>query len=147
VFRKRRALANKTQTDIVTIQRIDLFFECIDEQVHDQADLLARTPPVFAAESKQGERLDTLVNARLDHPAHRLDALAVTNGARQHARTCPAAVTIHDDGDMAWTAVGLVLLGFQFIPALFRIRLGCCGYIAIRSASFSSITLSTSATR
>src|SRR5690606_39188510 len=70
------------------------------EQTHQRADLIAGPTPVLAAEGEQRQRTDSATHALADRHAHRLDALAMTGLARHAARTGPAAVAVHDDGDV-----------------------------------------------
>src|SRR3546814_16103546 len=54
----------------------------------------------FRSEGIERQRLDAEVARRADDRAHRLDPRLVPGNARQKALLGPAAVAVHDDGDM-----------------------------------------------
>src|SRR5690606_1190022 len=93
-------VADEAQPHAVLVQLVHLAVEGLDEQPHQRPHLLAGPPPVLAAEREQRQRADAPAHALADRHAHRLDALAVAGLARQSARAGPAAVAVHDDGDV-----------------------------------------------
>src|SRR6185312_233120 len=57
--------------------------------------------PVFRREGVERQDLDAIVDRRLHRPADRLGAGLVPGDARQAAFGRPAAVAVHDDGDVS----------------------------------------------
>src|SRR5690606_20537511 len=70
-------------------------------QPHQVRDLLGGTPPGLGREAEYGQAADAQRRRGLHRALQRLDALAVTHGARQAAGLRPAAIAVHDQGDMA----------------------------------------------
>ena len=62
-------------------------------------DLVGRARPVLGREGVHGERVDPEIDRRLDGPAERPRAFAVTLRDRQAARRRPPPVAVHDDRD------------------------------------------------
>ena len=56
--------------------------------------------PVFGGKAVDRQVAHAVLDRRADRAAHRLDAAPVALEARQAARLRPAAVAVHDDGDM-----------------------------------------------
>jgi len=69
-------------------------------------------------ERKQRQRIDTKIRRGLDHAAHRLDASRwpAERGKARAAR--PAAVAIHDDGDVQALMACILLSGGPTADAL-----------------------------
>src|SRR3546814_4912145 len=72
-----------------------------DLQPHQVADLIGGAFPVFAGKGVERQHLYAEVGRGLHDAAHRLHTPAMTHDARQETPLRPAAVAIHDDGDMA----------------------------------------------
>ena len=85
---------------LFSISVCQLFAEVLLEQHHQRGHFVARPLPVLDREGV--ERHDAQLEARrgLDDLAHRGDAGAVAFDARQVARARPAAVAVHDHGDV-----------------------------------------------
>ena len=79
-------------------------------QTHQKVDLGLRAPPVLQRKRVQRQRLDLQPGAGLDHLAGGLYAGAVPGHPRQVAPLRPAAVAVHDDGDMLREAPRVELL-------------------------------------
>jgi hypothetical protein len=79
---------------------VDFLLQRLDEQLHQQADLLLRAPPVLRTESEQGQIFDAALEAGAHRFTHHFDALGVAGKARHEALPCPATIAIHDDGDV-----------------------------------------------
>src|SRR5262249_5009077 len=78
----------------------------LDEAAHELEEVvpLGRGAiPILGREAEQGEPLGAELAGGLDRAPNRLHAFAVTKGARPVARPRPAAVAVHDDGDVSWT--------------------------------------------
>jgi hypothetical protein len=107
---ERRAVADEFQAHAIAMQIADFLPEGVEEQFHEQTDLVRRPAPVLAGEREQREIGDGAPRAVLDHPANHLDAGSVARGTRQAARARPPAVAVHDDRDML-RRVGHACLG------------------------------------
>ena len=99
-LRERVTGTDEAQLDAVLVEGVDFALEDLDEQPHQRIHLTGRTLPVLAAEGKEGQDLDPLANAFLHHGAHALDPGAMPRDPWQMALPGPAAVAVHDDGDM-----------------------------------------------
>src|SRR5262245_53640715 len=71
------------------------------QQSHQFANFTCWTRPVFRAERKNGEDLDSDLTRGAHGPPKRLHAAAVAFGARQSACRRPTPIAIHDDSNMA----------------------------------------------
>src|SRR5690606_6238344 len=70
------------------------------EEGHQRIDLGLRTLPVLVREREQRQHLDAGVERALDGLAHRPGPRLVAGGTGEAALAGPAAVAIHDDGDV-----------------------------------------------
>ena len=70
------------------------------EQRHQHADFGLRPLPVLGRERVEREDLDAQPGRGLDDVAHGVDAGAMPFDARQVPARGPAAVAVHDDGDV-----------------------------------------------
>src|SRR5205807_2530291 len=70
------------------------------EQRHEKIEFVLRPFPVFAAEAVQRKLADDEPAALLDGGADALNAAGVALDARQAALPGPAAVAVHDYGDV-----------------------------------------------
>src|SRR6266478_5219187 len=77
-----------------------------------------RAFPVFDAEAVQGELAEAEATAFLDGAAHTLDAAAVALDARQAALLRPAAVAVHDDGDVPRQPLGVEAGGLEALKGI-----------------------------
>ena len=77
-----------------------LLADVLLEEVHQGPDLEPRALPVLDREGVEGEHLELQPGGGLDRVAHRGDAGPVPLDARQAAPLGPAAVAVHDDGDV-----------------------------------------------
>ena len=84
------------------------------EQLHQERDFVGRTAPVLAAEGEQTSGTRRRARCSAGHLAHRLEPAPMTGHARQEALLRPAAVAVHDDGDVtrhrAGAGIPMVLL-------------------------------------
>ena len=95
-------VADHPEAHVVLMQLPRLAIERREEQVHEQPHLLLRTPPVLARKREQRKVGNAVVTTGLDQIAHPFHALTVAGDTRQSAPTRPAAVAIHDDGNVPW---------------------------------------------
>ena len=70
------------------------------EQTKKRANLAGRALPIVRGKSEQSERIDAEPGRDANNPAHHFNAGAMPGGAVQTAHLGPAAIAIHDDGDM-----------------------------------------------
>ncbi len=94
-------IADHLQADAVDVHLRHLALQRGDEEFHEEGNLIGGTPPVFRAESEQGQVFDAAQGAGLDHVAYRLDPFDMAGNARQETLGSPAAVAIHDHGNVA----------------------------------------------
>ena len=92
-----------------------LFDHVLLEEMHQQTQLAPRPLPVLAAEAIQRQLLDPQAAAFLDEQAHALDTAPVPLDAGESAGLRPAAVAVHDDGDMPRQSIGAQALGGKLI--------------------------------
>ena len=64
-------------------------------------DLFRWSTPIFGTEREKGEVLDPQFGTVLHDRTHRFDPAPVPLDSGQTPRLSPAAITVHDDRDMA----------------------------------------------
>ena len=94
------ALADEAQSCTEAMQFLDLALQRAQEQFHQAADFLAGPVPVLAGEGEQGQCADCVLQAELDAALDRTRAGAMADDPRPVALLRPAAIAIHDDGQM-----------------------------------------------
>src|SRR5580658_1070570 len=99
--REALALADETHAHPTAVELAHLAVDRLDEQGHQTQDLLGRAAPVLARKREQRERLDAALRTFLDAHAHRGEPRLVSGGAGESTRRRPAAIAVHDDGDVA----------------------------------------------
>ena len=92
--------ADHRQADPLTHQQRPLLDQVLLEQLHEKFEFVGRTPPVLARQAIERELLDAQPGAVLGDPAHAVHAAPMPFDPRQPALNGPAAVAIHDDGNM-----------------------------------------------
>ncbi|MEZ4586145.1 MAG: hypothetical protein R2909_07070 [Gemmatimonadales bacterium] len=107
------------------------------EQRHQRFDLFGGPLPVLLTEGEDGEGSDVGQQAGLHDPPHRRHAGLVPLRPGQLAALRPAAVAVHDDGDVPRPEGG-VLLDFG------ELQVGGARHTSIISASLSLIRSSIS---
>ena len=100
--RQARALTYETDTDTVLFELRHFAGQRHGQQLHETRDLIDRTIPVFRRKSKNGQHRHTPLHAGACAAAQRINPLFVARQARQKPARGPAAVAIHDDGDVVW---------------------------------------------
>ena len=88
------------EPDVVGEQRIQLRAQIPLQQPHERADLGRRALPVLDRERVKRQHLETETRGGLDRVADRIDPGAMALDARQVTLRGPAAVAVHDDGDV-----------------------------------------------
>ena len=99
--------ADGVEADAVGLQTGELAVEIDTEQAPEGVDLIARPLPVLDGEGLEGESVDSGAGAALDGGANGVDAGFVTGDAGEAALTRPAAVAIHNNGDVGGKAGGI----------------------------------------
>ena len=97
--------------DVVAQQRVQLEPQIPLQQHHQRRDLGDRTLPVLDRERVERQDADAEPGRALDDLAHRLDAGAVPLDPRQVPLRRPAAVAVHDDGEVLRQPVEVDLPG------------------------------------
>jgi hypothetical protein len=82
------------------MQLRNLLFERGHEQVHEERNLLGGPAPVLAGKGKQCQELYATFGTTTHGGAHCIGTLAMPGHPRQMAVARPAAIAVHDDGDM-----------------------------------------------
>ena len=95
------ALADHPHAHTVAVQFGQVVADEAAQQPEQVADLFGRPRPVFRAEGENRQIGDAEFAGAANDLAQRLDAAPMALAARQSARGGPAAVAIHDDGDVA----------------------------------------------
>ena len=88
--------------------------EIMLQESHQRVDFLRRTIPIFLRKGIDRQGLDAEFETVSNDFPHGLDACSMTGNARQTAEFCPAAISIHDYGDMFWKEVRFEFRG-QFV--------------------------------
>jgi hypothetical protein len=102
VGRKFMQPTNEVNADSVLNERRRLSLNRFGKKGEESSDLSVITSPVLSAKCVDGEVGDAeLCRARND-TTQRFGAGGMSIKLIATLRTCPAAVTIHDDGDVAW---------------------------------------------
>jgi hypothetical protein len=95
-----RHVADHADPDAELDQLADLAPQRADEQLHQRRHLVGGTAPVLGTEREQRQVLDAAFPAGLQRGAHGVDAAGVPEHARLAPGLRPAAVAVHDDGDV-----------------------------------------------
>src|SRR5262249_44625726 len=116
----------------LAVQTIHVRADGLPHQAHQRLHLVGGATPILGGEGVDGEHRDGVVVAEPDGAPQRLDPGTVAQGAWQVALGRPAAIAIHDDGDVPRHSLPLaeVELG-QLRVAL---RLPCTGATVEHSA-------------
>ena len=97
---ERLGAADHVEADVVAQQRRELEAEVALEQHHQRADFSGRALPVLDRERVERQHLEAEPRRGFDDVADRVDAGAMPFDARQVPLAGPAAVAVHDDGDV-----------------------------------------------
>ena len=101
LFRQRRLVAQNQDTNILLVQFINFGRKEIQNQLHQRADFLLRALPVLRREGVDAQRLNLQVVGMADDFAQGFRALPMPHRHVQPMLFRPAAVAVHDDGDVA----------------------------------------------
>ena len=100
VGRQRVTVADDPDPDVVGVEIREVVADEELDQAEQVRDLLRRPAPVLGGEAVDREVADTELTGGAHGAADRLDAAAMTLDPRQSPPGGPAAVPVHDDGDM-----------------------------------------------
>ena len=102
--------ADVGHADVVVVHALDVADEVGLEQLHEEADLgLGAAEIVFEREGVEGEPGKVDAGGGLDDVLDGFGALLVAEEALEGALAGPAAVAVHDDGDVLGDARGIEL--------------------------------------
>ncbi len=93
--------AQEAHADVVTLDERQFLAEIFAEELHQELDLGFGSAPVLYGEGIESEGLNFETCASFDGGAGGLRAGAVAGDAREMTLFGPAAVAVHDDGDVA----------------------------------------------
>src|SRR5207244_3709643 len=94
------AAADHREDEVLPHDLRPLFDHVLFEQIHQKVELAAGALPVFAAEAIQLELADPQPRTLFDNEPNALNAASMPFGAREPAAFGPAAVAVHDDGNV-----------------------------------------------
>src|SRR6185312_250081 len=93
--------ANVGEAYVIAIQARDFLLQILPQQLHQELYLcLWPALPVFGGERIQREISQAYAGSGRNHSANRLNAGAVSNKTGQMPPIWPAAVAVHDDGNV-----------------------------------------------
>ena len=95
------AATDLDELDVVVDEESALRAHVLDVEVHEEADFFGGAVPVFRGEGVERELLDVEAGRFFDDGADGFGAGAVACEAWETAGAGPAAVAVHDDGDVA----------------------------------------------
>ena len=93
-------IAQEAKAHVLLVEERQLAHERGGEQMHEEVDLVLRALPVLRGERIAGEHVDAEPHAGRDRLAQALDAGDVALAALEALARGPAAVAVHDDGDV-----------------------------------------------
>ena len=96
----RLALADDADLHAVAVELGEVAADEDAHEVEQTLDLLVGARPVLRGEAEQRQVADAAAHREADRAAQRFDAAAMALAARHAVRVRPAAVAVHDDGDM-----------------------------------------------
>src|SRR5262249_47286543 len=99
--------ADRAEAYIVAHQFGKLKAEIEAEQAPERLHLASRALPVFGGKSVESKSADPHSNAGFDDCSNGRDTRLMPRNSRQAAPPRPAAVTVHDDGDVTGNSGGI----------------------------------------
>src|SRR5262249_1697233 len=103
------------EADVLLHDLLPLLDQVLFEERHEEVELGLRALPVLAAETVERELPDPEPAALLDGRAHADHAARVPFDARQPPLPRPAAVAVHDDGDVRGELLPIVDVRFWVV--------------------------------
>jgi hypothetical protein len=74
----------------------------LHEEAHQTTDLFLGAPPVLSGESEKRQMTDAELPTLLNHHSYCFGSVSVALDSRHEPLFSPTAVTVHDDGEVAW---------------------------------------------
>ena len=99
-LKKSKKLIESFQPDVILLHLVDGLVQIFVKQGHDGAHLVRRAFPVLGGEGVDRQIVETEVFAVGCDPAKCLAARGMARRARQTALLRPAAIAVHDDGNV-----------------------------------------------
>lgn len=96
-----RGVADDAQLHAFGMQLADFFAKVAHQQLHQARDFVLRAAPVLGAEGEQSETLHACIDAGRDDLFDALGAGGMAHRPGQRALSGPAAVAVHDDGNVS----------------------------------------------
>ena len=126
-------VAENFQPDVILLHLVDGLVQIFVKQGHDGAHLVRRAFPVLGGEGVDRQIVETEVFAVGCDPAKCLAARGVARRARQTALLRPAAIAVHDDGNVPRQRLRRVLFlkkCHKFVPFTAKAASGgFCGIV------------------
>src|SRR5262249_52105408 len=94
------ATADGAEADVLVEDLPALVEEILFQERHEEIEFRLRALPVLAAQTVERQLADAQPAAFFHRGAHAVGAAGVALDARQTALPRPAAVAVHDDGDV-----------------------------------------------
>src|SRR5665213_399023 len=91
---------NDEHADIVSMQDRQLLSQIFAEQAHQEIDFSFGSAPIFHGERVKSEGRNAQARAGFNYPASGLGSRAMAGDTRKMAALRPAAISIHDYGNM-----------------------------------------------
>ena len=136
------AAPDKVQLHAIFLELGNLSAQGHREKLHEARDLIGRAVPVFRRESKNGQDGNAPLHARAYAATKRIHPLLVPRQTRQETTFGPAAVAIHDDGNVVWHHRGIRHVNDQPAPAVGAQTAMISCSLAATKVSISAICLS-----
>ncbi len=95
------------EADVLPHEAFAFALDVEDVEIHEALDLVAGALPVLEGERIEREDFDADRRGFLDDGADGGGAVAVPEDSREAALLSPAAVAVHDDGDVPGDALGV----------------------------------------
>ena len=112
--RQHAEVAQKAQAVAVLLHRVDALVQVLLEKLHDAVDLVLRPLPVLGRKGVDRQVVDAEILAVGAKAAEGLRAGLVARRARQGTLLRPAAVAVHNDGNMTRQVVQVNLPRLAF---------------------------------
>src|SRR5439155_9914440 len=93
--------ADDAKPDPLPVERIQLTANVETQQAHQIADLVFGPSPILRRKGIKGQALHPGLACGAQRPARSFGAFAMAGNPRQSPALRPAAVAVHDDGDVA----------------------------------------------
>ena len=107
--RQHAEVAKKAQAVAVLFHRVDALVQVLLQKAHDAVDLVLRSLPVLGREGIDRQVINAEMLAVSAELSKRFGACLVPCRARKASLLCPAAIAVHNDGNMTRQVVQINL--------------------------------------